>query len=255
MKQQPPRSILITGASSGLGESLALSYAGPGVTLFLSGRDADRLEQVAQDCRNYSATVETKVLDVTDAAAMAEWVLAADAKAPLDLVIANAGIGAGTASGDEPAQQVRQVFSVNIDGVVNTLTPIIPSMRAKKSGHLVIMSSLASFMGLAGAPAYSASKAAVRAWGEGLRGWLASDNVTVSVICPGFVTTRMTATNDYHMPFLMDCRKATHIMRRGLDRGQARIAFPLAFYLMIRLAAALPTGLRDLWAKRLPKKA
>ena len=250
-----PRSILITGASSGLGESLALSYAGPGITLFLSGQDQARLEQVAQDCRAYGADVEARIISVVDAEAMAQWVQAADAKAPLDLVIANAGVGAGTASGDESAQQTRWIFSVNVDGVANTILPILPAMRARRHGHVVIMSSLASFFGLAGAPAYSASKAAVRAWGEGLRGWLAADNVTVSVICPGFVTTRMTAGNNYHMPFLMDCRRATHIMRRGLDRGQARIAFPIAFYLLIRLAAALPMAWRDLWVKLLPKKA
>ena len=199
--------------------------------------------------------MDASAVDAADAAAMETWIAAADARAPLDLVIANAGVGAGTDSGDEPAAQVRKVFSVNIDGVANTVLPIIPAMRTRRKGHIVLMSSLASFMGLAGAPAYSASKAAVRTWGEGLRGWLAPDHVTVSVICPGFVTTRMTAKNAYPMPFLMDCDRATRIMRKGLDRGKGRIAYPTLFYLSILLAASLPLALRDFWINRLPKKA
>jgi len=250
-----PRSILITGASSGLGESLALSYARSGVTLFLSGRDQARLDEVAQSCRAKGAEVDARIISVTDASAMESWILEADAKVPLDLVIANAGVGAGTGTGDEPASQTRMIFSINIDGVANTILPIIPSMRRRNHGHIAIMSSLASFMGLAGAPAYSASKAAVRAWGEGLRGWLAPDNVTVSVICPGFVTTRMTDANEYPMPFLMDCDRATRVMRKGLDRGKSRIAYPTPFYLIILLAASLPMRLRECVINRLPKKA
>ena len=103
-----PRSILITGASSGLGEALARSYAGSGITLFLSGRDQARLDQVAADCRSRGADVHAAVLDVTDADAMAQWVRASDAVAPLDMVIANAGISSGTAGGDEPADRTRQ---------------------------------------------------------------------------------------------------------------------------------------------------
>ena len=254
MPLSSPRSVLITGASSGLGESLALSYAAPGVHLFISGRDQSRLDQVARECRTKGARVDARTIDSSDADAMTEWVRNSDASAPLDLVIANAGVGAGTASGDEPADQARLIFRVNIDGVANTVLPAIPGMRARKHGHIVIMSSLASFMGLAGAPAYSASKAAVRTWGEGLRGWLASDNVTVSVICPGYVTTRMTADNKFPMPFLMDCDKATGIMRRGLDRGKARIAYPTPFYLAILLVAALPMRLREMVINRLPRK-
>ncbi len=250
-----PRSILITGASSGLGESLAVSYAGPGVNLFLTGRDHARLEAVSQVCREKGAEVDAKIIDVADAIAMETWIHQADQKAPLDLVIANAGISAGTASHEDAATQTRRVFSVNIDGVANTILPLIPYMQQRKRGHIVIMSSLASFMGLAGSPAYSASKAAVRSWGEGLRGWLVSDNITVSVICPGFVTTRMTAVNRYKMPFLMDCERATHIMRKGLDRGKARIAFPMPFYLFVLFAASLPMWLRDRWINRLPKKS
>ena len=251
----PPRSILITGASSGLGEGLALCYAAQGVTLFLAGRDAQRLEQVAEACRQRGADVLPKVLDVTDAAATEAWVLKADSMAPLDLIIANAGISAGTASGSESTEQTRLVFATNIDGVVNTIMPVVPAMRARHRGQIAIVSSLASFVGLAGSPAYSASKACVRTWGEALRSWLAKDRVTVSVITPGFVTTRMTAGNHYRMPFLMDCNQAVKIIRRGLDRGQGRIAFPTLFYWFVLLITALPLWWREIIIGRLPRKA
>jgi short-subunit dehydrogenase len=254
MALSAPRSVLITGASSGLGEGLALSYAAPGVHLFLSGRDPSRLEEVAERCRTKGAIPNIRILDVSDDVAMDTWIHHADAIAPLDLVIANAGISAGTSSGDESAQQTRQVFKINIDGVANTVLPVIPLMRVRRAGQIAIMSSLAGFMGLPGSPAYSASKSAVRTWGESLRGWLAPDKVTVSVICPGFVTTRMTAVNQYKMPFLMECDQAVTIMRAGLDKGKARIAFPTVFYSIILLAASLPLWIRDLWIGMLPKK-
>ncbi len=249
-----PKSVLITGASSGLGEALALSYAAPDMTLFLSGRDQARLDEVAGRCRTKGARVEVTLMDVADPAAMEQWVLQADTTCPIDLVIANAGVSAGTAGSENAADQTRRIFRINIDGVANTILPLIPRMQARRKGHIAIMSSLASFMGLAGAPAYSASKACVRTWGEGLRGWLAADNVTVSVICPGFVTTRMTAANDFPMPFVMDSAKAAKIMRAGLDKGKARIAYPTVFYLLIVMSAALPIRLRDWWNGRLPRK-
>ena len=246
--------VLITGASSGLGEGLALHYAAPGTTLFLNGRDGARLDAVATACRTKGATVNAQVMDVTDAETMESWILAADANAPLDLVIANAGIGAGTSSGDEPAAQARMIFAVNIDGAANTVLPIIPPMRARRSGHIVLVSSQASFLGLGGAPAYGASKAMERVWGEGLRAWLAPEGVKVSVVCPGFVTTRMTAGNSYSMPFLMDVDRAVRIIARGIDRNQPRIAFPWQMSAMVQFGLALPLRIRDLFMSHLPRK-
>jgi len=242
-----PRSILITGASSGLGEALALAYAQSGVTLFLSGRDAVRLEAAAAACRAQGAMVETGLVDAADREAMATWVGEADRLAPLDLVIANAGISAGTGRDGETAEQARAIFAVNLGGVMNTVWPAIPPMRARGRGQIALMSSLASFRGLGGAPSYCASKAAVRVWGEGLRDWLAADGIAVSVICPGFVTSRMTADNPFPMPFLMDATRAARIMRAGLAAGKGRIAFPRRLRAATWLLAALP----DAWAARL----
>ena len=250
-----PRHILITGASSGIGEALAKAYAGIGIRLALTGRDRDRLEAVAAACRASGAEVVTAVLDVTDAAAVAAWIKGEDGAAPLDLVVANAGTSAGTGSGGENAEQARRIFAVNLDGVVNTVQAAIWLMEARRSGQLALMSSLASFRGFPGAPAYSASKAAVRVYGEALRGTLARRGIAVSVICPGFVKTRMTAGNKFPMPLLMEADRAAAIIRRGLARNKARIAFPRRLYAVALVLAALPPAVTDRWLVRLPEKS
>jgi short-subunit dehydrogenase len=247
-------SVLITGASSGLGAGLARAFAGPGVTLHLSGRDRTRLEEVAGQCRAKGSEVLTTQVDVSDRGAVAEWVRASDCLRPLDLVIANAGISAGTGGGGETAEQMRAIFAVNVDGVFNTVMPAIPLMQARRRGQIGIMSSLASFRGFPGAPAYCASKAAVRVWGEGLRGELAPLGIGVSVICPGFVETPMTAVNRFRMPFLMDVERASAIMARGLADNRGRIAFPWPMHLMARIAGCLPSGWMDRIAAGMPKK-
>jgi short-subunit dehydrogenase len=250
-----PRHILITGASSGIGEALALAYAAPERRLAISGRDKGRLAAVADACRAKGAEVAAALLDVADQDGMAAWIAAEDAAAPLDLVIANAGISAGTGGRDgEGAAQARAIFAVNLDGVVNTVQPAIPLMAARRRGQIAIMSSLASFRGIPGAPAYCASKAAARIYGEALRAYLARKGVGVSVICPGFVRSRMTAGNRFPMPFLMDAGRAAEIVKRGLARNRARIAFPWRLYAIIRLLAALPPGVTDRVFARLPAK-
>lgn len=251
----PPCSILLTGASSGIGRALAIAYAAPGVTLALGGRDSIRLEAVAQDCRTKGAVVSTRCLDVSDGGAVAGWVEDAEAAAPLDLVIANAGISAGTGGGGESAEQVRQIFAVNVDGAINTVLAALPAMRARRYGQVAIMSSLAGFVGFPGAPAYCASKAAVRVWGESLRGWLFPEGIRVSVICPGFVESRITDKNNFYMPFLMPADQAAKIILRRLASDTPRIAFPWPMLAAVRLLAALPPGLIDAVGRRLPRKS
>jgi short-subunit dehydrogenase len=250
----PPRSILITGASSGIGEALARDYAGPGVTLALSGRDRDRLAVVADACRAKGAVVEARAVDVTDRAVMEAWVEDADARAPLDLVIANAGISGGTSGKGEGPLQTRRIFEINVTGLLNTVLPAIPRMQRRGGGQLALMSSAASFRGMPGAPAYSASKAAVRAYGEALRGALRPTGIRVSVICPGFVRSRMTDANPFPMPLLMDADRASRIIRRGLARDRARIAFPLPTYFVAWLLSTLPPALTDPLLRQLPRK-
>lgn len=251
---KPPRSVLITGASSGIGAALALAYAAPGVLLALSGRDETRLADIAARCRAAGASVMTRVLCVTDAPAMAAWVAEAEAAAPLDLVIANAGISAGTGGGGESADQTRAIFAVNVNGVLNTVLPAIEAMRPRRAGQVAIIASVAGFRGLPSAPAYTASKAAVKAWGEGLRGWLAREGIAVSVVLPGFVESRITAVNTFRMPFLMSAEAAAQRIRDGLARNRGRIAFPWPTVFGAWLMSVLPDALADRLTRSLPGK-
>jgi len=249
-----PAAILITGASSGLGAALAQGYAAAGVTLFLTGRDEARLAAVAQACRERGAEVVAATLDITDRNAVAAWVAASDRHRPLDLVIANAGISAGTAGGTEGEEQTRAIFAVNLDGTVNTVMPAVAAMRPRGHGQIALMSSMAGFRGVGGAPAYCGSKAAVRVWGEALRGALAADGIAVSVICPGFVVTPMTDVNNFAMPFLMEADRAARLIRRKLAANTGRIAFPWPMAALAWLAAALPDALADRLTRHLPAK-
>ena len=246
-----PRRIVITGASSGIGEALALAYAGPGVSLALSGRDAGRLDAVAAWCRKVGAEVDAAVLDVADRAAMAEWLARLDATEPIDLVVANAGVD-GTAFA--PEERLRGVFRINVDGVINTVEPALAMMAPRGRGQIAVMASLAGFVGMPGAPAYGASKAAVRVLGEALRGRHAAEGVEISVICPGFVRTRMTFDNRFPMPFLWDADRAAKRIVRGLARNQGRIAFPWPMYFGVRALQFLPVPLLERIVARVPRK-
>ncbi|HYI70739.1 MAG TPA: SDR family NAD(P)-dependent oxidoreductase [Skermanella sp.] len=249
-----PRTILITGASSGIGEALAEAYAGPGVTLVLTGRDRERLDAVAARCVERGAVVRAATVDVADRAAMADWLALVDRETPVDLCIANAGISGGTGRRGESEEQARRILAVNVDGVLNTIHPLIGPMRERGRGQLALVSSLAGLRGYPGAPAYCASKAAVKSYGESLRLDLRPAGIEVSVICPGFVKSRITDRNRFPMPFLMDANRAASIIRRGLERNRGRIAFPLPTYLMAWIVAMLPAALADALLAHTPAK-
>jgi short-subunit dehydrogenase len=245
-----PAGILITGASSGLGAALASAYAAPGVRLVLFGRDPARLDAVAGSVRALGAAAETVAVDVTDRAAMAAAVAAADAAGPIDLAIANAGIGPAGAKGADPAEIGRRVLAVNLDGVLNTVDPIRLRMAARGAGQIALMSSLAGYRGFPGMGPYAASKAAVRVYGEAIRVELRPRGVRVSVICPGFVRTPMTDGAAFPMPMLMEPGDAAAVIRRSLERGRPLIAFPWPIHAGTRLLAALPTGWADAALRR-----
>ena len=249
-----PKTILVTGASSGIGEALALIYAGPGMTLVLTGRDRERLDAVAARCTERGASVRAATVDVADRAAMADWLALVDRETPVDLCVANAGISGGTGRRGESEEQARRILAVNVDGVLNTIHPLIGPMKERGRGQLALVSSLAGLRGYPGAPAYCASKAAVKSYGESLRLDLRPAGIEVSVICPGFVKSRITDRNRFPMPFLMDANRAASIIRRGLERNRGRIAFPLPTYLMAWMVAMLPAALADALLAHTPAK-
>jgi short-subunit dehydrogenase len=260
MLKNAPKIILITGASSGIGAALARYYAGPGISLHISGRDQDRLRETATQCRAQHATVHDVIVDVGDMNAMSNWIALATQKSGVpDLVIANAGISSGGGPVAAPnlidEQATRNIMAVNIAGVLNTLLPVIPIMLEQEHGQIAIISSIAGSRGLPSAPAYSASKAAVKAYGEALRPRLAKHGVQLSVVMPGFVESRITDANDYSMPMIMDADKAAKIIARGLAVNRARIAFPLPMAFMSWLIACLPPALIDPVLARLPSKS
>jgi short-subunit dehydrogenase len=252
---QNPKHIVITGASSGIGAALALAYAAPGITLGLLARRADKLEELAGACRTKGASVWHAPVDVTQRESLAAILEKEDSILAIDLLFANAGISAGTFGKGESETQARAVFSTNLDGVLNTVFPVLPRMLQRRGGQIALMASLAGFRGFPSAPAYCASKAAVRVYGEGLRAECARHNVEISVICPGYVDTPMTRVNGFPMPFLINVEKSTRFIVKGLARNDGRIAFPWPMALAVWILAALPPSWTDPLLSRLPKKA
>ena len=241
-------SIVITGASSGIGEALALDYAVPGAALALTGRDVGRLESVAAACRAKGATVVAEAIDVVERERLAAWLQAFDDAHQVDLVIANAGISIDKYNSSlDDFSIVRRTMDVNIGGTLNTVEPLLARMMARRRGQVAVMASLASFIGLPYSASYNASKAAVRVWGESIRYVLKKDGIGVSVICPGFVVSRMTADAPFPMPFLMTSARASAIIRSGLSLNRPRIAFPIGTKAAVWLGQTLPAR----WTARL----
>jgi short-subunit dehydrogenase len=251
---QLPQHIVITGASSGIGESLARAYARSGVRIGLLGRRKDKLDAIAATLNTSGAQSWVGVVDVTQREALAEMLIKADTEKPIDLLIANAGISAGTFGAGESETQARAIFATNLDGVLNTIHPILPRMQNRRNGQVALMASLAGFRGFPSAPAYCASKAAVRLYGEALRGEYAKWGININVICPGYIATPMTAVNDFPMPFMMDAEKAAGIIMRGLANNEARIAFPWPTAFAAWLLGVIPPSWTDPLLKKLPKK-
>lgn len=246
--------ILITGASSGIGEALALHYAASGVKrLSLCGRNAERLEKVAQICRQSGVETETEILDVAEAKAVADWINSCNAKQPLNLIFANAGV----ATLAETPENVRKTFDTNVMGVVNTVLPTIeifkkaPSEQVK---HIAITSSVAGYHGMPTCPSYSASKACVKAWGEGLRLDLRRFGINVSTICPGFIRSRITDKNTCPMPFFMEADQAARIIAERIEKNIGLIAFPWQMRLAVWLGSILPNCVSDWIYAKLPYK-
>lgn len=245
------RHIVITGASSGIGEALAVYYAAPHTMISFCGRDSARLQQVAKECEKRGAIAHPHAIDVTDKPAMEQWVLSCDTRHPIDLLIANAGVGLH----DNGLEAAEKTFDINMKGLVNTIHPVLPKMTARGYGQIAIVASIAGYRGLPSAPAYSASKGFAKLYGEGLRGRLAPLGVKVNVICPGFVKSRLTDQNKFSMPFLMDAPHAAAIIARGLHKNKGRIAFPWPMAFGIWVLSSLPDCVAGWLTRKMPDKA
>lgn len=233
-----PKSILITGASSGIGAALALEYAGSGLTLVLIGRHPERLAEVARQCEARGADVIVHEVDVRDQMKMAAVIETENARMPLDLVIANAGV----AKNQEDTEFARELVATNVIGMLNTVEPALRVMAARKAGQVLIMSSLAAFRAFGGPPGYAGSKAWARLYGEALRGRMASKGIAVCVACPGFVATPMTnASAKGGMP----SSEAARLIRLGLEHNKPRISFSRGMAFRAWLNNALPVWWTD----------
>lgn len=236
--------VVITGASSGIGEALARHYAGPRTELGLISR------------RPPAAAFPGKMVhypvDVTDAAALAR--AAADFGTP-DLVIANAGVGVGT-HGDDLADvdRLRRVLEVNVTGLAATLAVFAPSMRRAGRGTLAGIASVAGFRGLAGNGAYCASKSAVITWMESLRAELYGSGVSVVCVCPGYIDTPMTRVNRYRMPFLLPADEAARRIARVIAAKRRLAVVPWQMAAVSTVLRLTPGWLFDRLASRAPRK-
>ncbi|HTR15380.1 MAG TPA: SDR family NAD(P)-dependent oxidoreductase [Roseiarcus sp.] len=240
------KNIIITGASSGLGRALALEYAAPSRVLGLLGRDEHRLHETAERVRRKGAVAQTASIDVRDRDGMRSFLLDFDAAAPIDLLIASAGVTMVTPAPGEVEDLTKspELFEVNVGGVMNTLAPVAPLMRRRRAGQIAVFGSIAAFAPPPDSPSYAASKAALVAFALATRALYRADGVSISVVCPGFVDTPMAASYSSWKPLSMSAEQAAKRIRRGLDRRKAIIAFPLPLYVAARLQQWLPDSLR-----------
>lgn len=252
-------SVLITGASSGIGRALALACARPGTVLHLAGRKEARLDAVCAAARARGADARPRVLDVTDRGAMAKWVASAGR---LDLVVANAGVSETTRGGQlESADQVATILATNVSGVVNTALPALAVMRGQAPGadgvrgRIAVVASIAAFVASPSAPAYCASKAAADTWTCATAPLAARQGIVMTSVCPGFVRTAMTAHNRFPMPGIMDADRAAAIILRAVAAGRRRVVFPRWMALLTRGAGLLPPRIMGVTVGRAEKEA
>lgn len=241
------RSILVTGASSGLGAGLARHFAAPGVRLALTGRDAARLEATAAAARDKGAEVVTGLFDVAEPEPIGAWLAEQDAVAPFDVAISAAGVSAGSNAAGAPEGQALATLQVrtNLLGTMHVIEPLIAPMMARRRGQMVVVASTAALHGLPYSPGYSASKAGVRAYGEALRALLAPAGISMTVVVPGFFDTPMTDRWKGPTPFMVSLDEMVRVIARGIERKSARVVHPRLLALGVQAADLLPAAIGD----------
>ncbi len=240
------KNILITGASRGIGRSLAERYLKQGDRVFAVARNVSDIAELAREAE-YSGRLAFAQCDVSSNAAAADCINEAYSKfGHIDIAILNAGISGSESFLNFSADNFRKIFDTNLFGVLNFMEYIVPKMRESGSGTIVGISSLADSRGFAGSAAYSSSKSALSCALEAARAELKSSNINVITVRPGFVRTDMTAKNRFKMPFLMDVDRATEIIINGIESDKKRINFPLPTTLLTTLVKIIPGNLFDL---------
>jgi short-subunit dehydrogenase len=235
--------ILITGASSGIGAEFARQYANTQNELFLLARREEKLQELKNELTDRCKKITLIVVDVRDFQALQSKLRELEA---FDMVILNAGISLGhTHTAIPTIEEFKNLYDVNVLSQHATLEVVLPKMQAQKSGKIVFISSLASLFSMPSSKIYSSSKRALNAYAEGVRYKYAKDNIKVITILPGFVKSELTDKNDFNMPMLFDTDVGVGLMKRAIDRGKEFYAFPLRFYLIIKLFNLLPSLLRQ----------
>eukprot|EP00762_Andalucia_godoyi_P003261 ANDGO_06645.mRNA.1 putative oxidoreductase MXAN_5909 len=244
------KAVLITGASSGIGEYLAYEFATQikGVRLFLVGRNRERMNEVKSRCESLGAKVELGFVDVRDRDALRAFVFQADDKQKLDCIIANAGAAVGTIGGDQKSTETcyNELLDINVKGVLNTVFPAIERFKSRRDGQIAVVGSLSGYVFFPGKiGAYSTTKSYVIALGESLRVDLAGYNVGVTTVNPGFVESNMTAQDRESMPFMVPTERACRIIVDGIRHNDAEVLFPFPMALLCNVARCLPLSLRS----------
>jgi NAD(P)-dependent dehydrogenase (short-subunit alcohol dehydrogenase family) len=235
------KTVLITGASSGIGAGLAKSFADEGYQVVACGRDPARLEAL----RHYSPTITLRPFDMTDRDGCRQALTDCDA----DLVILCAGTCEYLDHGRVDAALVERVMNTNFMGPVNCLAALEPRLAA--GSRVVLVSSMAHWLPFPRAEAYGASKAALSWFAESLRLDWEPRGIAVTLVSPGFVDTPLTRKNDFAMPGLVNVDQAVKAIRTGLAKGKNHIAFPGGFSLMLRAIASLPASVQRALLRRM----
>lgn len=223
----------LIGASEGLGRELAKQLDAQGAQLILSARKPKRLETL----KNELSQARVVVMDVTDRKSVQQ---AIECIGEIDGVIYNAGTYEPMRVTEWDSEKALTMLDVNFTGAMRVLGAIVPGFVAKSQGDITLIGSLAGYRGLPASIGYSASKAALRSLAETMRFDLRGTGVDVRLVNPGFIKTRLTQKNDFHMPMLMTPEKAARRVIKAMKRRRFRTDFPAPFSWAIRVFGILP---------------